>query len=88
MYCIVDRRYDFDTRLEEAHLLKTQTRDGMSAFAQHLFGLSTRRLMSIQVSLEDVSSPLEDATAAQQLIVNSPNEVRGASSVVHWPSMC
>ncbi len=85
--CLVDRRYDFDTRREEAELLKVITREDISAFAKELTSVSTRRLMSIQASLEIDESPLEDCPAAQkQTPMLTPHDVKGATAVF-WPNL-
>lgn len=86
-YCIVDRRYDFDTRMEEAQLLKSQSRENLSSFAQQLFGITTRRLMSIQVSHEGADAPLEDVSTEKQKNATCPDDVRGSSADL-WDSVC
>ncbi len=86
-YCIVDRRYDFDTRMEEAQLLKSQSRENLSSFAQQLFGITTRRLMSIQVSHEGADAPLEDVSTEKQKNATCPDDIRSSSADL-WDSVC
>ena len=50
-YAIQEKHYRFDTRLEEATILRAQSREGLSKFATQLLQPQTRRLLVVQVSL-------------------------------------
>jgi len=87
MYCVQDRRYDFDVRAEEIALLAGVTRESLSNFAAQMFSHDKRRLMSVQASLEAQPARLEDIKPkASQRVVASIDGVRGAEAEF-WPNM-
>ena len=88
MYCVADRRYDFDVRAEELALLSAISRESLSNFAAQTFNIDKRRLMSVQASLEAKPSLLEDMKPkAQQRVAASTDDVRGTEAAF-WPNMC
>jgi len=87
MYCVADRRYDFDVRAEEVALLAAVTRESLSAFAASTFSTEKRRLMSVQASLEAQPAMLGDLKPkAPQRVASSIDQVRGAEAEF-WPNM-